>query len=51
MRHQGHISSWKDDKGFGFITPAAGGEKVFVHISAFANRRGRPEVDDRVPTS
>lgn len=48
MRHQGHISSWKDDKGFGFITPAAGGEKVFVHISAFTNRRGRPEVDDRV---
>ncbi|MFC1684920.1 DUF1294 domain-containing protein [Pseudomonadota bacterium] len=42
MRHQGKISTWKDDKGFGFITPKSGGIQVFVHIKSFANRRRRP---------
>jgi uncharacterized membrane protein YsdA (DUF1294 family)/cold shock CspA family protein len=42
MRHQGKITSWKDDQGFGFITPNGGGNQVFVHIRSFSNRRGRP---------
>ena len=42
MRHQGKITSWKDDQGFGFITPNGGGKQVFVHIKAFANRQRRP---------
>jgi uncharacterized membrane protein YsdA (DUF1294 family)/cold shock CspA family protein len=42
MRYQGKITNWKDDKGFGFITPNGGGQQVFVHIKSFANRQRRP---------
>ncbi len=42
MRHKGRITSWKDDRGFGFITPNGGGQQIFVHIKSFANRQRRP---------
>lgn len=48
MRHQGKITTWKDDKGFGFITPNGGGEPVFLHVSSLANRQRRPEGDELV---
>lgn len=48
MQQQGKVTEWNDDRGFGFIAPAGGGSRVFVHISAFGQRRRRPAVNDRV---
>ena len=48
MRAKGKILSWNDKKGFGFVEPAAGGKRVFVHIKAFSDRVRRPGVDDVV---
>jgi len=42
VRYQGKITAWNDDKGFGFITPNSGGQRVFVHIKSFSNRQQRP---------
>jgi len=41
-RYQGRITTWKDDEGFGFITPNGGGPTVFVHIKSFTGRQKRP---------
>lgn len=48
MRYQGKITSWKDDQGFGFVTPNGGGEKAFVHVKAFSMRSRRPVEGDLI---
>ena len=48
MRYQGRITNWKDDQGFGFITPNGGGTQVFVHIKSFSGRKRRPAGDELV---
>lgn len=42
MRQQGRITTWNDDKGFGFITRNGDGPVVFVHVHALRDRRRRP---------
>ena len=51
MSTKGKITSWNDEKGFGFVTPIAGGKQVFVHIKAFSNRNRRPEINQVVTYS
>jgi len=41
MRSKGKITSWNDEKGFGFITPSSGGNRIFVHIKAFSKSAAR----------
>lgn len=48
MRYQGKITNWKDDQGFGFVTPNGGSEKAFVHIKAFSARSRRPIEGDLI---
>ena len=48
MRIKGNITTWNDEKAFGFITPDGGGKQVFIHISDFKNRTRRPELNQEV---
>ncbi|MBE0502047.1 MAG: cold shock and DUF1294 domain-containing protein [Desulfuromonadales bacterium] len=51
MVKKGKISSWNDDKGFGFITPDSGEDRIFAHIKAFKYQARRPEVNRLVTYS
>ncbi|MDQ3059198.1 MAG: excalibur calcium-binding domain-containing protein [Pseudomonadota bacterium] len=42
-RFEGTLTQWNDDRGFGFVAPAQGGQAVFVHISAFPRDGQRPQ--------
>ena len=42
MRFDGKLSSWNDERGFGFIEPLQGGQQIFVHIKSFPPGSGRP---------
>jgi uncharacterized membrane protein YsdA (DUF1294 family)/cold shock CspA family protein len=48
MRFKGKVTSWNDERGFGFIVPDDGAPHVFVHINSFTNRRRRPLGDERI---
>ncbi len=48
MRFSGKLSTWQDERGFGFITLAGSGEEVFLHIKAFPRDGGRPQLGERL---
>ena len=48
MRHKGRITNWNDERGFGFVLPDDGSERVFLHIKAFEQGHQRPAGDERV---
>lgn len=45
---KGTVCQWKDDRGFGFIQPEEGSEKLFFHVSGIKTDGRRPEVGDKV---
>ena len=42
MLVKGRITEWNDVRGFGFISALDGGDRVFVHVSAFPSGSRRP---------
>jgi len=46
MRTEGTLAKWKDERGFGFITPNGSGQDIFVHISAFPRDGQRPQLGE-----
>ncbi|WP_335919865.1 cold shock and DUF1294 domain-containing protein [Shewanella algae] len=46
MKYKGKVSHWQDDKGFGFISPNDGSERVFLHIKSLSLSGRRPQVGD-----
>ena len=45
---KGKVCQWQDEKGFGFIQPENGSDKLFFHISSVKTTARRPEVGDSV---
>jgi uncharacterized membrane protein YsdA (DUF1294 family)/cold shock CspA family protein len=48
LRVEGTLSSWNDERGFGFISSAGGGKGIFVHITAFPWSQVRPHVGEQL---
>ena len=48
MRFDGTLSSWNDERGFGYIESTQGGEPIFVHASAWPQGAGRPALNQTI---
>ena len=51
MRLKGKLTKWNSEKAYGFIAPNAGGKHVFIHKSAFSNRKRTPQLNDIITFS
>ena len=45
---RGQLTTWKDQRGFGFIQPADGSQEIFLHISELKDATRRPQVGDTI---
>jgi uncharacterized membrane protein YsdA (DUF1294 family)/cold shock CspA family protein len=45
-RQEGILASWDDVRGFGYIAPSSGGERVFAHVHAWPREAARPKLGD-----
>jgi cold shock CspA family protein len=48
MLKSGKLTTWKDNRGFGFIKPKEGGKEVFLHISEVEGLSRRPRLGDMI---
>jgi uncharacterized membrane protein YsdA (DUF1294 family)/cold shock CspA family protein len=46
MLYQGKITTWHDDKGFGFVTQNGTTTKTFLHVSSLQRQGRRPVLGD-----
>ncbi|MFN6518772.1 MAG: DUF1294 domain-containing protein [Nostoc sp. CreGUA01] len=44
--HKGKLTTWKDDKGFGFIRSSESSQDIFLHITALKETNHRPQIGD-----
>jgi len=45
VRKKGILTTWNDNKGYGFITPVGETKEIFIHISEY---QGRPLLNDKL---
>lgn len=45
---KGQLTTWKDDRSFGFIKPTHGSKEIFIHISALKGASRRPKMGDTI---
>tara|TARA_R110001592_G_scaffold125699_1_gene335960 strand:- start:1414 stop:1755 length:342 start_codon:yes stop_codon:yes gene_type:complete len=46
--HKGQLTSWKDNKGFGFIQSSELTKDTFIHISSLKEMSRKPKVGDLI---